>query len=141
MRFSTSKILIFITLSILSLSALADRKPAIDDFVGVETANYQLTPASGQFSFNFGNHVSATSNSFMDSISTSQMISMIAIMGLLTLPFMLWVGIVRSANKTLVQSAANEETHEASSHEELENNTVASLEDYRKIEGKDKKAS
>lgn len=141
MRFSMTKILVIITLATLSVSALADRKPAIEDFVGVETANYQVTPPGSEFAFNFGNHIGATSHNFLNSISTSQMISIIAILGLLTLPFLMWVGIVRSAKVSEASISSEQEVLNESSTEELESGVVTHLQEYREHEEKDKKAS
>jgi len=135
MKLSISKFLTFMILATLSISAFADRSPAVEDFVGVETEDYRATPAGEAFSFNFGNHIQAgaTSNSF----STSQIISVTAIAGLLILPTLMWFGIRNSKSTTQEEVIASEESESFST--ETEDGAVTELQEYR--EHQSKKAS
>ena len=126
-------------LATLSISAFADRSPAVEDFVGVETEDYRPTPAGEAFSFNFGNHIQAGATSSSNTFSTSQLISITAITGLLILPTLMWFGIMKSKESASEVLATNEEGTQLSDNNSNEELVVTELQEYR--EHQNKKAS
>lgn len=132
-----SKLLITFIALTCALQATA-RKPAIEDFVGVETETYRPTPAGSEVSFNFGNHIKDTRNqNFLETNGLSIFVSL----AFMTLPFLMWGGIKSYSTDTVVESTIEEDITPSFTEEETEHSNVAKLEDFRNVEDKNKKAS
>jgi hypothetical protein len=119
------KFLILVLTITLSFSTFA-RKPAVEDFVGVETEAYSETPAGTEVAFNFGNHINKN-NSYLRQPGNSDLFSLITFLAFAALPFILWYGItnvIREPRK--VEQTA---THTGSPED-----TVTKLDDYRKTD-------
>ncbi|MCO4754780.1 MAG: hypothetical protein KC478_09865 [Bacteriovoracaceae bacterium] len=124
------RFVVFTLLTLLALPSAFARKPAVEDFVGVETESYARTPQGTEFVFEFGNTVQAmgTNTNFW-----SEWVPTIVLFSFIMLPFAMWFGITRSANNVAKTAA------------ETPVNNVASLSDYKKEDKDDqdsfKKAS
>jgi len=111
------------------------RKPAVEDFVGVETEGYTKTPEGTEVLFDFGNslpnpQVENTNNSSkidIDSFSTFMLIAFS------TLPFIMWFGINQSVKE---QNAVNA-TQTPPSSAQTNSSKVENLDDYRKSDKDD----
>lgn len=122
----------FIILSVLafSLSGFA-RKPAVEEFIGVEPEGYVQTTAATDVQFNFGNTIKAY-NSNQSSTSTNWF-SIFALGTFVSLPFFLWAGMTRSMRKEEVLHQTNTTTNNAD---------ITNLSDYRNQENEsNRKAS
>lgn len=114
---------------LLLMSPLAwSRKPAVEDFVGVEPESYRSTPPGTEVLFNFDKKVKQ-----MNRESQPPWYGLGVVILFLTLPFMVWSLLSRqmnapTSNKTSTQNAS-------------ENGTVHQIDDYRKSEEDSKKAS
>lgn len=125
----------------LSSSAFA-RKPAVEDFVGVEPSpEFEMTETTTPINvdttvkFNYGNQVKALDGLTSPSSQTiPTWFSITALLSFMLLPFMMWIGITKKAKTEILKTNDMEFENEA-----LEN--VASLEDYKKTESSEKKAS
>ena len=129
-----SKLLIICILITSAFQAMA-RKPAVEDFVGVETDTYEVTPPGTEVSFNLGNHIVDTTN---QSFWSQNAFSLGVTTTLLALPFFMWFGLRNSNNNALTTNTS--EVFEESHQEEKDKN-VANLSDFRDEEEKEKKAS
>lgn len=114
------------------------RKPAVEDFVGVETETYSPTPAGSEVVFNFGNHVMNTSN---QSFFSQNVVSVSVSLAFLALPFLMWFGLKNSSSDTEVVIDHISEESPNYTEQSSEHSNVANLEDFRNVEDKDKKAS
>ena len=131
-----SKLLIMFIVLTSAFQAIA-RKPAVEDFVGVETETYRPTPAGSEVVFDFGNHVIDSRNqSFLATNGLSIGVSL----AFLALPFMMWFGLKTFSKETEVEVVTENETPNYT-EVETDHSNVASLEDFRTAEEKDKQAS
>ncbi len=134
-----SKFIIFVLAVTLSFSSFA-RKPAVEDFVGVETETYSETPAGTEVSFNFGNHINKN-NSYLRQPGNSNLFSFLTFLAFAALPFILWYGITNAISEprqvTTAKTSPNTEAQTVTPAE------VTNLEDYRNTEKEEdvKKAS
>jgi len=126
MNFQRLTLLLFI-LS-LTIPAAFARKPAVEDFVGVETKDYSRTPQGTEVLFDFGNIIKATPS---ETTSNTEFTTTLVLTSFILLPFAMWFGITRRQNSQIVHE---EETPMA---------PVTNLSDYQKQESKEdvKKAS
>ena len=92
------------------------RKPAVEDFVGVEPESYSENYKGEQFKFAFGNTVPAYKGT--SSSPWSEWVPTIVLFSFIMLPFAMWYGITRVSGITREQSA--------------ETGNVAQLADYKK---------
>lgn len=121
------RIFCLLTLMTLSLSANA-RKPAVEDFVGVETKYKQTTPKGTEVLFNFGNHIKLVNQNVTNSTEfTSPYVGLGVLGSFVLLPFLMWFGMTRTTSKlvteselTLRSSLTVVPTVEEESHEEEE---------------------
>lgn len=127
-----SKLLLTLILITAAFQAIA-RKPAVEDFVGVETETYRETPPGTEVSFNLGNHITSSQN---QTFFSQNFFSLAVTLGFLSLPFLTWFGFAKfGSNKVYTAEVSIEETAA------LETENVTSLEDYRDAEESNKKAS
>jgi beta-lactamase regulating signal transducer with metallopeptidase domain len=107
-----------------SSSAIA-RKPAVEDFVGIETEHFDKTPPGTEVVFEFGNMVKAKTSTQATSQSTSvsNYLPGLTIFGFLALPFLLWFGITKRT-QGIVHSQEEEEFTP----------NVTNLDDFRKTD-------
>lgn len=147
--FSMKVTLMLFLISLVSFSAQA-RKPAVEDFVGVEPENYQKTPEGTQVLFDFKKELSAKDFSSKEqplfgSVSSNSSLGAYGLALFITLPFLMWFGLTRNVRGNnplqLKEEPAQQEFKFESKMASSEN--IAKLEDYRKKEDKDseKKAS
>lgn len=128
------KFLILVLTITLSFSSFA-RKPAVEDFVGVETEAYSETPAGTEVSFNFGNHINKE-NSYLKEPGNSDFFSLLTFLAFAALPFILWYGITnaihepRAVGETV--SSTVQTTHSAATE------SVTKLDDYRNTDKNNK---
>ncbi len=141
--------LMLFLISLVSFSAHA-RKPAVEDFVGVEPENYQKTPEGTQVLFDFKKelstkNISSKEKNLFGSISSNSSLGAYGLALFITLPFLMWFGLtrnVRGDNPHLTnEESAQQEFKFESKMASSEN--IAKLEDYRKKDDHDseKKAS
>tara|TARA_B100001971_G_scaffold215195_1_gene260240 strand:- start:63874 stop:64245 length:372 start_codon:yes stop_codon:yes gene_type:complete len=116
---------LFLLLSFLVLPSAFARKPAVEDFVGVEPQDYSRTPQGTEVLFDFGNKIKANPTTTENSNLTSTFV----LISFILLPFAMWFGITRSS-----LSHTEEEEHMAE---------VKNIKDYQKAETEEenKKAS
>ena len=131
-----SKLLIAFIILTCAFQAIA-RKPAVEDFVGVETETYKPTPAGSEVVFNFGNHVIDSRN---QSFFSQNAVSIVVSFAFLALPFLMWFGLKKFSTMTPVQ-VTEEEVTPSFEQDSTTHSNVAKLEDFRNAEDKDKKAS
>lgn len=86
--------LFFIVLSSFSGLKAQGRAPAVEDFVGVETKDYAITPEGTEIFFNFENNVQETNTSTKQ--QANGQFSFWVFLAFVSLPFMMWLGINQS---------------------------------------------
>lgn len=126
-------LIIILSFGLLLSSAFA-RKPAVEDFVGVESESYEVTSPGSEVLFNFDNSITSTTAE----TSGSTVFTYMFIASFLALPFMMWFGLTRSQKplKSTIQptvSVTSYTTTSSASHKNVEY-----LSDYK---NDDKKAS
>ncbi|MBD65066.1 MAG: hypothetical protein CME62_07655 [Halobacteriovoraceae bacterium] len=116
---------LFLVFIVAAFSMVAEaRKPAVEDFVGVETNSYLQTPPGTEVQFDFGNHIEPQTSQL--SKQSSQWFSL-GFLGLfVSLPFLMWFAITRS-----VETQTTETTEVASTA------NVKQLDDYRATENEE----
>jgi hypothetical protein len=123
MKLNHLLVLIFVfTLS----ASLHARKPAVEDFVGVETEGYEKTPKGTEVLFDFGNQLAPVQSQNLNVSSKIDINSFSSFMliAFATLPFIMWFGINQSVKE---QKAVNTtQTPPATASK------VEKLDDYRK---------
>lgn len=129
----------FLLVLTLGISTAQARKPAVEDFIGVEPEGYLETPKGTEIQFNFDNPaIESVKN---ESSSTPAWFSAFAALAFATLPFMMWYGLTRKQNHSTPLETPNLDNLS----EKIENNdfdNVESLANYKdKKEDKIKKAS
>ena len=128
------KAFFILSLVLFSITGFA-RKPAVEEFVGVEPEGYVQTTASTDVQFNFGNTINAQNTNA--SPASTNWFSLIALGAFVTLPFFMWVGMTRMIKKDEeeVETLGTTQFNTADAD-------IAKLSDYRrKEEEKVKKAS
>jgi hypothetical protein len=124
-------LLLLVALIILSANTHA-RKPAVEDFVGVEPETYKVTPPGTEVLFDFNQQVQSIQQPAVE--TQSPWFGVGAIAAFITLPVLLWFGLTR-------KMPAADESYPAIMAQKTEPN-VHHLEDYRQEEDEeDKKAS
>lgn len=120
------KIAILVTLTFLISLQLQARKPAVEDFVGVEPETYQATPKGTEVLFNFENQLKQQSNNqskLSELTMHSNWFGVFALAAFIGLPFMMWYFISRSVK--------NENHVPAWKQSNDESENVAHLDQYR----------
>lgn len=106
------------------------RKPAVEDFVGVESQDYQPTPKGTEFVFNFQKNLNSSVNETPRFAEVSNTFNVIAVFAFVALPFLMWFGITRNSTHDKTTHTLAEKTFTpvdaTSTHENL-----AKLSDYR----------
>lgn len=122
----TMKILLLsiIYTAFLSANAIA-RKPAVEDFVGIETEGYDRTPKGTEVVFEFGNMVQAKA-SVSQPAPSSNILPGLMVLGFFSLPFLMWLGITRKT-KQVTDSPKSQFEH-------IHTPNVTNLDDFRKTE-------
>lgn len=125
-------IIVILSFGLILSSAFA-RKPAVEDFVGVESESYEVTSPGSEVLFNFDNSITSTN----EETSGSTIFTYMFIAAFLALPFMMWFGLTRSQKslKTSVESTISVTTFTKTASV---NDNVEYLSDYK---NEDKKAS
>lgn len=125
------KVFLFIVLIATTLTAHA-RKPAVEDFVGVEPESYKVTPPGTEVLFNFDQNVQTYQNQAPEFVESAQSpwLGVIVIAVFITLPVATWFGLreTPAPQSTATPVFKNEPA-------------VAHLDDYRKEKDDGKKAS
>lgn len=117
-------------ISTLMSSALA-RKPAVEDFVGVEPEGYQKTPQGTEVLFDFGSKLQPVEaqtkkNPNLSSKVDIDAFSTFILFAFATLPFLMWFGINQSIKEAQAINSTQVPPKSAS-----QNSNVESLESYR----------
>lgn len=122
MNFAKPVLVLF--LSLLLLPSAFARKPAVEDFVGVEPESFSRTPQGTEVLFDFGNTVQAFQPETESSLSAfwKEWTPALVLASFIMLPFGMWFAITRSANKAQIAAESAE--------------NVAKLADYMKDEAK-----
>ena len=120
------KLLLSLTLLCSVCFSAQARKPAVEDFVGVESEHYKKTPKGTEVLFNFGNQIKAVSTQQTPS-TTSSWFSIFTLSAFIALPFLMWFSISSMNNKTNT-------AYQAPTYKKQEDSVVpvTHLEDYRK---------
>lgn len=126
-------LIIILSFGLLLSSAFA-RKPAVEDFVGVESESYEVTSPGSEVLYNFDNSITSTTAE----TSGSTVFTYMFIASFMALPFMMWFGLTRSQKslKSTIQPTVSVTSYTATSSASHEN--VEYLSDYK---NDDKKAS
>jgi cytoskeletal protein RodZ len=131
--------LLFTTLFAISVASTAfARKPAVEDFVGVETENYKPTTTGTEVMFNFGNHIESHQKRKAKIRASNGFVSLVVV-AFFALPFLMWWGITNSLNSIEEENETSFESNESVSSE-----NVKHLSDYHDKQSDDddiKKAS
>lgn len=125
-------IIVILSFGLILSSAFA-RKPAVEDFVGVESESYEVTSPGSEVLFNFDNSITSTN----EETSGSTIFTYMFIAAFLALPFMMWFGLTRS-QKSLKTSAESTISVTTFTKTASVNDNVEYLSDYK---NEDKKAS
>lgn len=138
-----TRLLSIIFIFSLTASAFA-RKPAVEDFVGVEPEGYQKTPQGTEVLFDFGSKLEPvkmenTTNPNSSSKVDIDAFSTFILFAFATLPFLMWYGI----NQSIKESKAVNNAQVPPKAVAKDNSNVESLDDYRNTEAdeEDKLAS
>lgn len=135
------KLRVFLVLTFLFTIVLSShaqgRKPAVEDFVGVETENYRPTTKGTEVLFNFGNHIDSIEKKRKDKQKTTGWIATVTLAAFVLLPFFMWFGITNSVKDE------QEEVDVVVEHQAPTQDNVAHLSDYQSEDSDDdiKKAS
>jgi hypothetical protein len=108
-----------------SVQAFA-RKPAVEDFVGVETEEYQPTSKGTEVLFDFGNHIESVKPEQITNKVTktqSHFFVGLTIVAFILLPFFMWYAVTNTARKNDEESMDLDPTQTTSN--------VANLSDYK----------
>jgi len=127
--------MVTLVMTLLMAFSAEARKPAVEQFAGIESENYSPTSKGMEVQFNFGNHVQAT-HTFQNqspSMQTPNWLATSTLVAFVFLPFLMWFGISQSLKNIQI---INEETTVVAkdSSEEQEVTTpenVHKLEDYK----------
>lgn len=120
-------LLLILTTLLITSSAFA-RKPAVEDFVGVESESYSTTTPGSEVLFNFNNNM----NEQASATSGSKIFTYLFIISFVSLPFFMWIGLTRSQKeeKSNATSTVKFTTLEQVS-DKLEADNVEYLSDYK----------
>ena len=115
-------------LSLVSLSTYA-RKPAVEDFIGVEPESYKTTPPGTEVLYNFEQNVQAFGQDNFNPQESFQSpwIGVFAIGAFIFLPALMWFGMTRNTPQP-------DSIQETSAESTPSGNNVHVLEDYRSPE-------
>lgn len=139
------KLRLFFILTVLFTIAFASnsfaRKPAVEDFVGVETESYKPTTQGTEVIFNFGNHIDSHQKQKKEGQKTTSWFVSLVLLAFIALPFFMWYGITNSLNSIEETDDAVEENKDQAVEPTL--NNVKHLSDYKQDSSDDdiKKAS
>ena len=129
-------LLLVLLFSLVTLSTYA-RKPAVEDFIGVEPESYKTTPPGTETLFNFEQNVQALApESFAEGATfQSSWFGLVVIGAFILLPAFMWFGLTRNNPQESSQNSQD-------SMDQKDQNNVHVLEDYRETEEEqNKKAS
>ena len=110
MKLRNLLVLTFLFTMVFSVNTFA-RKPAVEDFVGVETENYRPTTKGTEVLFNFGNHINSIEKEARNKQKTTGWIATGTLVASVLLPFFMWFGITNTLKKealVIVQSLSKE---------------------------------
>ena len=140
MKLRNLLVLTFLFTMVFSVNTFA-RKPAVEDFVGVETENYRPTTKGTEVLFNFGNHINSIEKEARNKQKTTGWIATGTLVAFVLLPFFMWFGITNTLKKEDETSVVVENNNTVEPTANLEN--VKHLSDYKTDHDKDdiKKAS
>lgn len=110
------RLTLLLLLILISLPSAFARKPAVEDFVGVEPQDYSRTPQGTEVLFDFGNSIKVNPENTQNSNVTTTLV----LLTFLLLPFAMWFGITKSVH-------TKEEEHE----EQVQMAEVKNLSDYQ----------
>ena len=139
------KLRLFFTLTVLFTLAFATnsfaRKPAVEDFVGVETENYRPTTKGTEVIFNFGNHIDSHQKRKKEGQKATSWFVSLVLLAFIALPFFMWYGITNSLNSVEDTNDLVAENKDQVEEPTLQN--VKHLSDYKQDKSDDdiKKAS
>ena len=94
MKFQRLSLILLLFMISLSASAYG-RKPAVEDFVGVEPQDYNRTPQGTEVAFDFGNRIKAESVP----VDNTNLTSSLVLISFILLPFAMWFGITRKGTQ------------------------------------------
>lgn len=110
------RLTLLLLLILISLPSAFARKPAVEDFVGVEPQDYSRTPQGTEVLFDFGNTIKVNPENTQNSNVTTTLV----LLSFILLPFAMWFGITKSVHP-------KEEEHEEQGHMA----EVKNLSDYK----------
>jgi hypothetical protein len=110
------RLTLLLLLILISLPSAFARKPAVEDFVGVEPQDYSRTPQGTEVLFDFGNTIKVNPENTQNSNVTTTLVLLTFIL----LPFAMWFGITKSVHP-------KEEEHD----EQVHMAEVKNLSDYQ----------
>ena len=121
-----SHLFVFVLLFSFTVSAQG-RKPAVEDFVGVETEGYKKTPKGTEVLFDFGNQVDKSINksNHKSSKVDIDIFSSFILIAFSTLPFLMWFGINQSIKEQKKVNSTQTPPQTATS------SNVQNLDEYR----------
>lgn len=119
-----AKYLFIITVLIIASSLSYARKPAVEDFVGVEHENYQVTPKGAEVLFNFNENISSQNQN-----STSTFFTFFFLGAFISLPFLMWAGLAKQKHQRVPTKSIVRVTRYESNHSDHSN--VEYLDHYK----------
>lgn len=137
------RILLILSLGILTSLSVSARKPAVEDFVGVIPESYQETPKGTEVLFDFSKKVhKVANNKLKKTISNSDWTGLFGLATIISLPLIMWVFITRSATHPTAPEQTQSTPVTVASTDSTRNN-ISNLDDYRNVDDddNDKKAS
>ncbi len=118
-------LILLISLLVISFTASA-RKPAVEDFVGVEPETYKATPPGTEVLFNFDQNVQEFQDqkpqNAVDNTAQPPWMGLVVFGAFLVLPSLMWFALAGKQKKTTAVANTNATTTEHNVH---------NLEDYR----------
>lgn len=121
-----SPLLILLTLLLTSFAFA--RKPAVEDFVGVESESYSTTTPGSEVLFNFNNNMNEQSSA----TTGSKLFTYLFILSFISLPFFMWMGLTKSQKENKISTTTTVTVTELEmQNTNLEANNVEYLSDYK----------
>lgn len=124
------KLRLLLVLTVLFTTVFASnsfaRKPAVEDFVGVETENYRATSRGTEVIFNLGNHVDSFEKKQKEKMKATGWFATASLVAFVLLPFFMWGGIIKSVKKGDISVESDIIAEQAMSQE-----NVKHLSDYK----------
>ena len=129
---------LLVLIFVFTLSAtLHARKPAVEDFVGVESEGYEKTPKGTEVLFDFGNQLAPVQveNSNVSSKIDIDSFSSFMLFAFATLPFIMWFGINQSIKEQRAINVTQTPPSTASKVEKLDDYRKSANDDEDKLAG------